>query len=450
MKKITIIFLLFLSFQFSAKAYQINGTIKNYNSAQVFLSSVYGDKLSILDSTFTDRDGRFELTLNEKLPKGMYRLFFAKDQKIDLLFNSENIVFESNVTDPVNQIQIKESIENKIYYEYLLRRNYDQYRLELLQPVLMYYPKTDAFFNTISEEFNSIQTGLVEFTKDLQFKNKDTYASLIIGMNQKPLLLATLNPAQQQLYLREHYFDHIKFDEPSLLQSNAITSSILSYLSLYQNQNLNKEQLEKEFMRAVDEILTHTQANIEIHNFVIEYLINGFENFGFNNVISHMADWLSNPENCDLPKGSSSLEDRLNTIKKLVPGNQAPNIIGLDVNGKLFNLQDVNSKFTLLIFWASWCPHCTEMMPELNDFLATHETPLEVVSISIDTSKTELINFEQTFNPPWKTLVDLNGWDGKAAIDYGIHATPTLFLLDKNKKIIANIDTIRELKKKLK
>ena len=450
MKKIIIIFLLFFSIQVSAKDYKINGTIKNYHSAQVFLSSVYGDKLNIIDSTFTDRDGNFELSIDENLPKGMYRLFFANDQKIDLLFNSEDIVFESNVTDPINQIRFLESLENKVYYEYILRRNYDQYRLELLQPVLLYYPKSDAFFETISEEFNSIQIGLAEFTKDLQYKNKATYASLIIGIDQKPLLLPTLNPEQQKMFIREHYFDHIKFDDASLLNSNAITSAILSYLSLYQDQNLTKEQLEREFMRAVEEILTHTQSNIEIHNFVIEYLINGFENFGFNNVITHMADWLSNPENCDLPKGSSSLEDRLNTIKSLAPGNLAPNIVGLDVDGNSFNLKDIESKNTLLIFWASWCPHCTEMMPELSDFLNTSETQLKVVSISIDTSKTDLIDFEQTFNPPWKTLVDINGWDGKAAIDYGLHATPTLFLLDENKKIIANIDSIKELRRKLK
>lgn len=448
MKKLILIFLLIPCISF-AKDFNIQGSIKNYHSAKVYLSSVYGDKLNIIDSTLTDRNGNFQFVFGEERPNGMYRLFFANNKKIDLLFNYEDIIFESNVNNPLNGMRIKQSVENTVYYNYLLRRNYDQYRLELLQPVLMYYPKTDAFFKTISSEFNAIQKGLTEFTRDLLFRNKDTYAAKLIAMEQKPLLLPELNPQQQQLYLKEHYFDKIKFDDASLLRSNAITTSVLSFLSLHQNQNLSKDQLEKEFMKAVDVILSKTKTNIEIHNFVIEYLINGFESYGFNNVITHMAEWLSNPENCELPE-SSSLQDRLNTIKKLAPGNPAPNIIGQDLDGNTIILNKIDSKYTLLVFWASWCPHCTEILPEIHDYYLDVKDELEILSISIDTSQFELNNFLKTFKPQWKTLADFKGWDGKVAIDYGIHSTPTMYLLDENKKITGTIDTVRELKKKLK
>jgi thiol-disulfide isomerase/thioredoxin len=354
------------------------------------------------------------------------------------------------VSDPVNGRVIKESTENKTYYKYLQRRNYDQYRLELLQPVLMYYPKSDPFFKNISAEFNTIQKGLTEFTRDLLYRNKGTYAALLISMEQKPLLLPELNPKQQELYLKEHYFDAINFDDESLLRSNAITTSVLSYLSLYQNQNLTKVQLEEEFMKAVNVILSKTKSNIEVHNFVIEYLINGFESYGFNSVITYMAEWLSNPENCELPEESSSLQDRLNTIKKLAPGNQAPNIVGVDITGKSIHLNEIQSKYTLVVFWASWCPHCTEILPELHDFYLENLSQLKVLSVSIDTSQIELNTFLSTFSPKWQTMAAFKGWDAKTAIDYGIHSTPTMFLLDENKKIIGNIDTMRELKRKLK
>lgn len=450
MKKIILLLLIIIPYFVSAKDFKIQGTIKNYHTAQVYLSSVYGDKLNILDSTLTDRNGNFEFVFGEEKQNGMYRLFFANNKKIDLLFNFENIVFESNVSDPINGMLIKESNENSIYYNYLLRRNYDQYRLELLQPVLMYYPKTDDFFKTISSEFNDIQKGLSEFTRDLLYKNKNTYAAALIAMEQKPLLLVDLNPQQQQLYLREHYFDAINFNDESLLRSNAITTSILTYLSFYQNQNLSKEQLEAAFMRAVEVILSKTKTNIEIHNFVIEYLINGFESYGFNSVITHMAEWLSNPENCELPEGSNSLQERLNTIKKLAPGNQAPNIVGADLSGKLIKLDEIKSNYTLVVFWASWCPHCTELLPDLHNFYQENSSQLEVLSISIDTSKVELNAFLNTFNPTWSTIADFKGWDGIAAIDYGIHSTPTMLLLDEQKRIIGNIEDVRELEQKLK
>ncbi len=450
MKKYLFFILLFYPLFLSAENHKIEGVIKNYNAAPIFLSSVYGDKLEVLDSIQTDRNGYFMFNFNEGKPKGMYRLFFANNQKLDLLYNQEDIVFETTLADPINQIIIKKSIENKVYYDYLRRRNYDQYRLELLQPVLMYYPKTDPFFKTISTEFNRIQQGLAEFTRDLLFKNKNTYSAAIIALDQKPLLQPELNPEQQQLFLREHYFDQIKFEDESLLQSNAITSCILSYLSLYQNQNLTKDQLEGEFMRAVEVILTHTQSNIEIHNFVINYLIGGFESYGFNKVITHMADWLSDPENCKIPENKNSLQDRLNTIKKLSPGNPAPIITGFDISGKAVNLSSIKSKYTLVVFWASWCPHCTQLIPKFAEFYQSQKDQLEVISISLDTSRVEMNAFLDPINPGWINMAEFKGWDGKAAIDYGIHATPTFFLLDENKKIIGQLDTVNELKKLLK
>ena len=41
---------------------------------------------------------------------------------------------------------------------------------------------------------------------------------------------------------------------------------------------------------------------------------------------------------------------------------------------------------------------------------------------------------------------DQKGWDGKAAGDYFIYATPTMFVLDSNKKIIGKPVNYDELK----
>ena len=43
-------------------------------------------------------------------------------------------------------------------------------------------------------------------------------------------------------------------------------------------------------------------------------------------------------------------------------------------------------------------------------------------------------------------LVILEGWDGQATTDYFIYATPTMFLVDKEKKLIGMPKTIEEIK----
>ena len=46
----------------------------------------------------------------------------------------------------------------------------------------------------------------------------------------------------------------------------------------------------------------------------------------------------------------------------------------------------------------------------------------------------------------WINLSDLKGWEGDSAQDYFIYATPTMFLIDREKKLIKIITEIEELK----
>lgn len=45
----------------------------------------------------------------------------------------------------------------------------------------------------------------------------------------------------------------------------------------------------------------------------------------------------------------------------------------------------------------------------------------------------------------WVNASDLKGWEGKAAVDYFIYATPTMFLVDKDMKLIGMPKTVEEL-----
>ena len=77
------------------------------------------------------------------------------------------------------------------------------------------------------------------------------------------------------------------------------------------------------------------------------------------------------------------------------------------------------------------------MLPKIyNLYKDQKEKKFEVLAVSIDTSQTEWLNFIKINKLDWLNVSDLKGWEGKAATDYFIYATPTMFLLDKEKKLI--------------
>ncbi|MCP4552210.1 MAG: redoxin domain-containing protein [Bacteroidetes bacterium] len=48
----------------------------------------------------------------------------------------------------------------------------------------------------------------------------------------------------------------------------------------------------------------------------------------------------------------------------------------------MVELKSIDSKYTLVIFWVSWCPHCTNLLPELHEFYLDKKGQLEMISIS--------------------------------------------------------------------
>jgi thiol-disulfide isomerase/thioredoxin len=106
-------------------------------------------------------------------------------------------------------------------------------------------------------------------------------------------------------------------------------------------------------------------------------------------------------------------------------------------------MYDIKSEKTLIVFWASWCPHCTEEMPKVNEWVKDHPDT-KVLAISLDDNKAEYdLAIKQLPNLSHHT--DLKKWDGKAATDYFVYGTPTFILLDKDKKILKKASSFEML-----
>jgi thiol-disulfide isomerase/thioredoxin len=111
----------------------------------------------------------------------------------------------------------------------------------------------------------------------------------------------------------------------------------------------------------------------------------------------------------------------------------------------------VGAEYTLVVFYATTCPHCMSMMPRLKE-LYEQQKPrrFEVVAVSIDTSRTEWNKFLKEEKLSWINVSDLKGFGGKPADDFNIYATPTMFLLDKGKTILSKPISLMELEQSLR
>jgi thiol-disulfide isomerase/thioredoxin len=255
-------------------------------------------------------------------------------------------------------------------------------------------------------------------------------------------------PSDEQLtYLKSYALDDVNFYDDGLIYSDVFTNKTIEYLTYYRNPQMPKELLEKEFIIAVDTILAKAKVNSNVYQHIVEYLIEGFRKFGLDQSVDYIVEnYVIKDDLCLDEKLGNTIERRIQQASNFKIGSIVPNITIQDSSASLIELNKINADGTLIIFYASWCPHCQTLVPQVYELYKNQkEMQFEVLAVSIDTSRTDWLNFVTEDNLDWINISDLNGWDGKAARDYYLYATPTMFLVDKQLKLIAKPSSIDEL-----
>jgi len=431
----------------SAQNHALTGQIKGLNNAKIYISDFYGNENKPIDSVQVLDDGSFTYNFRKGQLKGMFRLRFGNNLFMDIIYNYEDIAFTTSVDATVDSLVFTRSVDNQLYFEYLSRRNMSEYRRELLDPVIVYYPDDDPFYDQVVLKYDTLVQDLDDFITELIAENPETFVAGIVKADHTPIPDPMLPEQVKMDYMRAHFFDNIDFTDTSLLRTNVIANKVLQYLSLYQNNRMPKDRLEVEFIKAVRVIMDASSVNQVMYEYIMDYLIGGFESYGFEKVITYIADNIFLDETCVNSERKEKLENKVETLKKFAVGKQVPDFTATDINGNEITLSEIGSEYTLLVFWATWCPHCVTIVPKLKElYLPGNKEKLEIIAVSLDDSKEELEPFLAEGNYDWINIADYKKWQGDVVQLYDIYATPTMFLIYKDRTILAKPMNFNEVK----
>ena len=445
--KLTLVFLLMSTMAAFAQQYTIEGKFTGIPDKNVYLIEYHEGNQQIVDTAKTDQQGAFSFTLSNAKP-GMYVVYVSPQNMLELVFNNENISFETTGSTTQDDIHFLTSKENKIYYDYIYVKINNQNKLNLLRPTIRNYPKEDPFYSVMVKQYDSLVNQIANTVKVATINDSDKLATRFIRSDWPVIPPAGLSQEEETDYLKRHFLDHVDFYDTALINSSILSSRLVGYLQLYQNKNMTKEEAEEAMKPAVDTILEKATLNGEVYGYVLDYLVGGFETVGFDKLLIYL-DNANAAENICEDSTRKVVQNKLDLAKKLAYGAIAPKIATDDIYGKSFDLYKLNAKKTVLVFWASWCPHCTTTLPELNKLYNENRDKFEVVAVSVDDDIKALKRSVEDQDYNWINIAEGLGWDGKIPLEYGITGTPTFFVLDKDKKIISKPRNMSELKQAL-
>lgn len=414
-------------------------TIKGCNDTSIILYSVKGESLTIIDTFYSTGKGQFELNLKKGTMPGLFRVIFNKNNRFDFLFDNEDIEIKSDFNNLLDSVVVVKSQSNMLFYDFIKQNKEYKIKNELLQFILDRYPKNEEYYNETVKTLTKLQEEYLYFVNMAAVENKGKFIAKYIKSSQLPILPISLKHEDKIKYLRSNALNNVDFSDEALINSDVFTNKSIEYLTYFSNPQLQKKELELEFMKAVDSILQKAKINKNVYTQIVEYYIKGFREFGFDFIINYLLDnYVIKDDLCIEDKLEIALERRINQSKIFKVGNKVPNITITDQNNKNINLYEINAKEILIVFYSSACPHCITQLPKIFEYYKKQTVSnFQVLAISMDTNKEEWLKYITENKFDWVNANDLKGWESKAVSDYSVYATPTFILVDKDKRVIS-------------
>lgn len=117
------------------------------------------------------------------------------------------------------------------------------------------------------------------------------------------------------------------------------------------------------------------------------------------------------------------------TVVEARQGEPAPDFTLTDVDGKAHSLAAYRGRPVVLYFWASWCPYCTNEMPQLNRVRAAYqEAGLEILAVNILEQPAKARSVSRSLGVEYPVLLDETG---AVTRTFAVRATPTYVLIDR-------------------
>ena len=450
MRLFTTCYLLLSAFcSFGQDSIVIQGELKNNSRFAKIVVNKFGIG-SFAIAAFPIEKNKFTITAPTNIEPGVYRLQYSQttNEYVDVIINGKekNIAFTIDIlNEPEKRKPIfTQSQENQNWYNYQNQSQLQLQKIGALEQALTLYPNT---IDKIVVQLQKATTQEIQnyYNQEITFlkSNTNTWAASMV--KNKPVYFT--NPRDdwriQNRNKIDNYWNTIQTNNPQLINSPLYTEHILEYLKYYMNPEMHfeEEEMNAGFIKSVDTIMQKFSANEETKKFALQYLQLGFKELGNEKVLQYIdQNYKELAAQCQDETEKAAFDKRMAGYAAIKEGAQAPNITF--TNNTLYEIQ---SEKTIVVFWASWCPHCMEELPKINAWAAANPNT-KVVAISLDDDQTA---YETTIKqyPNLYHHTDLKKWKGKAVNDYYIYGTPTFILLDKDKKIVGKFSSFAEIEK---
>mgnify|MGYP001046687811 CR=1 FL=1 len=448
---INYLLLCFLTISF-INAQTVSGNLFQLTNQEIRLEGFNGLNTYSISKTVTNEKGGFELSYTTK-DRGVGYLISANKKPLYVILCGEDIQLQGEALSFPESISITKGEQNKNFEQYAV----EQPKREQALSAWIYLQKMYAFdslfalhsepIKAIEEEQQRIKTEEENFLNKLP---KESYVKWFLPTRKLVSSVSTIAQYRpEEIPETLAAFRKLDYTDKRLYKSGLFKDAIESHFWLIENSGKSLDSVFVEMQRSIDIMLEDLVKEEKILNEVTDYLFDLLERHSLFQASEYLAIKVLNETSCTL---NSDLANQLESYRAMKVGNIAPDIVfNQEINAPGYSqstipkkLSEMNSNYTVVVFGASWCEKCTKEIPEIAKHYAKWKSEgVEVVFVSLDENKEMFNNFTAIF--PFISLCDFKKWECQPVKDYYVFGTPTMYLLDENRKIILRPNSVKQM-----
>ena len=467
MKKYLLVFtLLVISFALiHSQSFRIQIRLKDFPKDTVVLGHRFNASFVPKDTAILDQQGNGIFTGKESLPHGMYLVYLPNRSYFDLLIsNDQEFYVENDTLDFVNHIVIKGSDENTSFYNYQQYLQKQSVKAREIQEKIKASPNSDES-DGFKKELDLLNEEVLDYISKVITDYQGTFfGKFVLSLQEvevpdppKDEKGNIIDSSFQYRYYKNHYWDNFDPSDVRLLRTPFYEQKLMTYIEkvIY--------QIPDSLIREVDVLIEKSRTDPQLFRFMLITLFNYYAKsqiMGMDAVYIHIAEKYYIPEaTWSDQEFIDKLKDRVEKSKPTLIGQTARNIQLVNLTsdhfiaasedeelkknpylGTFFNLHDVTAEYIILFFWEADCGHCKTATPELYQvYQHLKDKNVKVVAVNLlggEEGKVKWINFVNEHGL-YDWINCWNPYDFEFKKIYDIATTPALFVLDKDKKILA-------------
>lgn len=419
-----------------------------YADSQLVIGGYYFGGLYVKDTLQLSPQGTATLSKDDKYAKGIYQVYFSANKHYDFLLGNDQ-QFSMALDKEKNRLRISGAADTEMFQAYIDYLAGQKARFAELSDEQRRLKSQPDSLEQVKAEMRQLDAQVKKYQLDEGRENKANLFGKILLANHQIELDPAQIPAKYQAndslkwiyeynFRKQHYWDYFDLGDLALWHTPFVKDRLNDYFN-------------KVLLQTPDSVLPEAIAMIEKYRHSDElfqnltsYLVNDAiqsKIMGMENVFVALAKryYLSGQATWADEKTMENIRREVALRQNNLVGNKAPELLLENADGEFHSLYESSTAYTLLAFWEPGCSHCKKEIPKLYDelFLEARPSQLSVYAVYTMTDKKEWTDFttEHELNG-WQNL-----WDPKQISEmkalYGIRTTPSFFLLDKDKKIIA-------------